>query len=699
MKQRTRKSSTKRAVRLTLSGLALVLLGITAAGAAEGRANRTRPDYRRDGAGRPGVRKPHAGALPGDLRIVVEVETAPQAPSRQGAGASWMGRARREADRMADELSRTLGRTEYYRIGFHEGIRTVLDDGSLGRWDYLQGVRRGRKDPQAYLLGADAGAEDARAVAGETAEAQVEAAFMDLSREPRRVPHVMVPPYDAAGGWAVVPELSEVFLEIELHSIPGAGRRAADAFREWRYDPWGLSRCNAYTEFYDGSWADPDHAFELWLRDPVRSRIYRRLNPEQRRMFESVFEAVFARKLPAYFDRRVAPAYGNGFDDGWEIGAFAVYEYNFRLGYTEGFDLAAETAAMASFRATYPGALDRAWNRAFDDWSTSVRPGILDVRLFDASDDGIFRPGEAVLAEYQLANFGGGSGVLDLRLEGRQLLRAADRPVRFDGRGVLDSREPLRVVVSPSTPIRTRAGLTLRIGGVVETVRVQVSNPLEFTRQVGVDRIDTLGGSAVLVVRAANRSRRPVNASVDLLRISGGGSGGTRDLGVVGPGEAVETTFDLDGIDPLDMLAGELEATLVVRDGDDIQDRTGFRFPELAVHLDNRDLLRMLVALSRDTGSSSSDIRRARQLVLRRMRADWRVAARGRGNPYKKDLKHNGSLTALGDLVRTARLEGGAACPEVFDGLGAEIEALARELPGAHPFLRKSMRKLARRVG
>jgi hypothetical protein len=95
-----------------------------------------------------------------------------------------------------------------------------------------------------------------------------------------------------------------------------------------------------------------------------------------------------------------------------------------------------------------------------------------------------------------------------------------------------------------------------------------------------------------------------------------------------------------------------------------------------------------------------ADIERARALVLRRMRADWRVAVRGRGNPYKRDLKRNATSTALGDLVRVARLEGaGAVRPEVFSGLGEEIEALAEDLPGTHPFLRKSMRKLARRVG
>jgi hypothetical protein len=86
--------------------------------------------------------------------------------------------------------------------------------------------------------------------------------------------------------------------------------------------------------------------------------------------------------------------------------------------------------------------------------------------------------------------------------------------------------------------------------------------------------------------------------------------------------------------------------------------------------------------------------------MLRRLRADWITVARGRGNPYKIDYRRGEATTALGDLVLTYRRErNGLRSPEVFDGLDRDVLRLARELPGAHPFLRKYVRRLARRLG
>ena len=93
-------------------------------------------------------------------------------------------------------------------------------------------------------------------------------------------------------------------------------------------------------------------------------------------------------------------------------------------------------------------------------------------------------------------------------------------------------------------------------------------------------------------------------------------------------------------------------------------------------------------------------IARARELVARRMRVDWRAAVRADGNPYKRDFKRGSTETALGDLVRAYRDHGSRSIrTEVWNGLRTDIEALAKELPGIHPRLRKYMKRLARRIG
>ena len=94
------------------------------------------------------------------------------------------------------------------------------------------------------------------------------------------------------------------------------------------------------------------------------------------------------------------------------------------------------------------------------------------------------------------------------------------------------------------------------------------------------------------------------------------------------------------------------------------------------------------------------DVTQARSLLMDRMRADWQRAIAMDGNPYKTDFEEGSASTALGELVRALDgSKGGFANRDVFNGAGSDIAALAEDLPGAHPMLRKWMRKLAKRVG
>ena len=82
------------------------------------------------------------------------------------------------------------------------------------------------------------------------------------------------------------------------------------------------------------------------------------------------------------------------------------------------------------------------------------------------------------------------------------------------------------------------------------------------------------------------------------------------------------------------------------------------------------------------------------------MRADWQRSVAMDGNPYKTDYEEGSAQTALGELVRAVSgAHGGFASRDVFAGTGSDIAALADDLPGAHPLLRKWMKRLAKRVG
>jgi hypothetical protein len=653
------------------------------------RAQRTRPGYQRGEARRPQAKRTESTPLPEPLRL--EVQEVATRPPRSAAPDAVRREAARAAVWAANHTVDKFGFVEYFRVGFHTGMRVALADERLGKWDFREGLRLGRRDPQARAVGAAAGSAAAADAARAAAREKVEQQFLDLDREPRFAPLAASPAFTPATQWATTPTLREIFVVIP------APRQTVDL---GRYDAWKLYECDSHTVFFDNSWSDWRRAFDQWLSNPMRSRVYRRLTTEiERERFKRLFRVELRRQVARQLERKLLPAHDRGFDAGWDYGARLNYEWNFRLGYSEGFDRAAGQAAGAAFAATYAPAFRREYRVAFDDWSSSVRPEILAVSIADGNDDGIYQPGESLLVGYELANYGGASGAVELELHGPHLTGSATRHVLLPRRSVLRSDRALRAAIVAATPARTRSAVTLALGQHAERVDLLVSYPLEFAGRAEPLRIDALDGTATVLVRVANRSRKVVPATLALERLDDPTRPELRELGPIGPGDTISTSFRLSGIRPLDLIGGRLALRFDVQNGTTLHDGLGYRFPVLAHDLGNDDLLRYMVVLSRDPGADRREIAAARNLMLSRLRVDWKAAVRRRGNPYKKDFKLRRGDTALGALVATYVAEQhGMTRPEVFAGLGGEIELLALELPGIHPFLRKYVKRLARRM-
>jgi len=695
----------------TIAGLALALAsvssGAVAQDAAAGDAERKQPRYLREAVERPATREaPDAGEIPETLQLTVETAPAAVEPMRgrdpHGEDEHDLaGEAVRAADWAAEEMARTRGWPQYYRVGFHRGIHVALADDALGSWDYMEGVRFGRSDPEARALGIDLGRSAADEAAADPAAAQVAGQFRDLSREPRFEPRPTAPAWSPMGNWAAAPVESEVFVAYPIARTLRLERRAAEALSGWEWDARRLYECRSYGEFYDARWSDVGLAFERWKDGERRSAFYRReLSREDRERFQAIFASEYRRRLPAYYEGYLRGAYREGFRDGWRYGALANQEWHYRRGYTAGFDEGVAAAAAAGFETAYPYAFERSYREVFTEWSENPVPGIVAVRLHDADADGIFQPGEEVLVDYELANYGGREGTFTVEIAGHEIDRPREVIAHLAARSAERPDQPARVRIDPLTPARTRTDIDVRVAGEVYSAELLVSHPLEFTREVDLER-DTLNGRAVIRVLTVNRSRKPLAAAVDLERVEGYGFATTsRDLGVLSPGARDWAVFEIDGLRPLDAVSGNVRAHFSARSGASVQDSLTFTFPDAVSDLRNRDLLELLVALSRDPRAPSADVAEARALVLRRLEVDWNVAVRGDGNPYEADLKRNGSETALGDLVQTyLRHASAVRGSAVFAGLDDEIEELAEDLPGTHPFLRKYMKRLAKKLG
>jgi hypothetical protein len=706
----------RRVVRNTVSlaaGIACVALAATAPGATSERGGRSLEYERREPPARREAAAPPRRAVPRPLRLdpaaeppVVRTarprgERTPSDAARLSSEEQIRRSARLAALWTAERMVELHGRREYFRVGFHDGMRTALDDRSLGERDEREGARRGWHDGRARQRGAEIGAADAAERARERSRAQIVEQFADLAHEPVYLPRAGDPPYAP-----LLPEVAQPTLRgvVDDHSLTRFDLEAGVPrgwLGDWGFDAEALVGCDGYQAFYDDAWTDPTLALEWWVGRADRSQAGA-IPPSDggRALFREVFASSFRARLAELYPSRLLRSFELGLAEGWAYGALIRAELRYREGFRRGYLEAVEDEARAVFHATYPGRYERDYRQAFDEWSRTARPQLGQLWLVDGDDDGVFQPGEEMLLGLELINLGGAAGQVTVRLEGTALEAAVERQVELERRSVRRVARPLIATISPHEPGRSRSELRVTVGESAIGLPLRVSHPLQLRR--GSWRIvrRNLDGEAELEVEVENESRRAVAATVRLTTAARPGFELVQDLGAVEAGELRRLVLEVGELDPLELLAGRVSFEVAVHAGDGRQDRFVYHLPDAARDLANRDLLLYMVR-SAAAGVRQADERVAtiRQLVITRLREDWRVAVAGSGNPYRFDYRNGAGSTALGDLVQTVEgLPPSALDHAVFAGLSGDVLALADQLPGLHPFLRRYVRKLAREL-
>jgi len=492
------------------------------------------PTYERSPAKRPAAARPaHRGTLPEALRALpAGPKSKPDAKNtRPGHAlpshpASW-----RTIDRQANlaagwtarELVEIVGRREYYRVGFHEGQREALHDPVLGDWDFTDGRRYALRSPRARQAGASIGESAAEAQARLDAERQVTDQFLDLNRDPRYRPEPAAPFYRPPATDLPAPTLDQLFSQFPLRLFEPL-RGSYDLYlADWSLDGHDLYACETYTDFHDSGWKAPQTAFSFWLVNPHRSRFYRSLaSAAERRRFETVFAGAFETMIYGYFDSELALAYECGFDEGYSYGAFIHTELDYRRGYHEGFQEAVAHQAQVSFRRGYDPSYEQAYELFFDDWTHNAKPAIGEIWLKDGNADGVFEPGEQLLAVYELINYGGEAGRFPIVLAGRSLDGRVRDTVELPPRAVIREERPLEAQIDPRARLRSKHELSFTLAELSTSVPLWVSRPLAIERGSLELFRDNLAGELIVEIAADNTSLRPLEGTLALDLVSGG---------------------------------------------------------------------------------------------------------------------------------------------------------------------------------
>ena len=603
-----------------------------------------------------------------------------------------------DARRAADIQVSGPGVRNYFRVGFYRGMLDALNDERIGRRDFREGLRHGDTDREALRLGRRLGSDAAFERAVVDAESAVEAQFRDLENEPLFAPVPDVPAWAAPQVAFDVPDVNELLREFPLPSFDLLGRDFALYLAGWEWDAARLHASRNYTDFYSRDWDSANRAFREWRLNPRNERLLRGLTTAEVQRLRAIFSDAFVHRIDLIADRELTPAWSLGLDRGWDYGRFIHEELDYRVGFAKGFRQQASLAARAVFRSAYPGEFDAAYAVSFERWSTTAVPAIGSVQLFDGNDDGVFEPGERVLADIELINFGGVEGRFTAALDGVALSEMDSKGARLPARSASVRRGFLEVVIDSSIRPRTRTELILRVAGETRTVGLRINRPLEWVDSSLRLSRDNLDGRVRVELDVRNLSRRERSAQASLTTNTRDDIALSQELPLVRPGDEVTLRFDLNGLSPLDLIAGRVSLDLFLDTDGVEQDRMTAALGETATDLTNRDLPRLLRRMLAE-GASEAETAQVRELLLRRLRVDWRAAVRANGNPYKRDYRSGGDLTALGQLVQLSSTSSArSANVDLFDGLSADVLTLARDLPGPHPLLRKYVKRLARRL-
>lgn len=591
---------------------------------------------------------------------------------------------------------RRHGLPEYYRVGVWQGLRDAVERSLDSGYAFDDGLEDGARDPRAARSGGGEGERAAEARGEEAAREAVETELRDLSREPRREPRRP----DQLLAEEPLPEdlirVREPRIEDAFGDVGVGSYLSFEGFDRY-LDPWQLYSATTWGQVYDSSWDSDRDAFAHW-RDRGDDAIWDRLSrPEQ-----DYFRRTFAEQLDYYRYQELRfskdDAFREGYDDGWDYGSNVGAELRYRQGYHQGFVDAATAAAEDAWNEVFPEAYAAAYRAEFEAWSTSARPEIAEVELFDHNDDGIFEPGEEVRVALELANYGGRDTQLELGAEGPALASPGAAPSLALRRRSAKSAE-LTLRLDPGQAPRTATAFTVRAGELRKEVPILVSRPLELDTNLTFEGLSSLEGRATVGAAVWNRSRKPVAGSLDVWlgerRIPG------RSLEVLAPGSRREIRLEVDGIDGLALLEGVAEVRLELRSREVVQDELTRRLPALGLELASGELDAFwLEAVYGDNELGRAAGVRTVELLARRMAADWEVQREASGNPYKEDLEKGRGRTALGALAATEAADRRPIRrPELRKALAARLKALAEKLPGTHPFLRGSFKKLAAKLG
>lgn len=275
-------------------------------------------------------------------------------------------------------------------------------------------------------------------------------------------------------------------------------------------------------------------------------------------IYRDTFYKAYAYYAEEAYSRGFYAMLDDGSNDGWNIGWNVGLNFAFQQGRVLGFNREFRLLEQQAYQTSYQSAYRSQYGQTFETYRTTP---IISAQLIDvmgATDDGILQPGETIYGIYEIRNYGGVAGQLQLRFQGdgisssttQALAAPANKSLR-----VADTK--LSGVIRPELSNFSQAEILLAVTGGHEP---QVS-PLrrEVTRQITLEGVTaqavSTAGVAKVAVTVLNRSPKLQTPDDVKIVISGAGAPTVVNLGRVAPNaKTTSQTVELKGLNPLSLL-------------------------------------------------------------------------------------------------------------------------------------------------
>ncbi len=490
---------------------------------------------------------------------------------------------RDEAERMAERYAGGHGRIQGFLRGFAWGMHKMADLTEDDAAEIAAGARAVDSLGSYLAAGLEAGSRAGRSQGDSRGSSDAIQRFVDVLNTGRNPDaRLAVPATNYAGEdhayRRVVGPVPNVESIMRNDVNPGALPVYQYSDRIYLGEVRQLTPFELWFEdgtyaFEHALWYDKERALTHWFNAPIdtRPKFDNLNNPPLADAagapidLKEVYKSAFRNSYSWYVSYHFSQAFHTNMDEGQVAGEAVGVQIGKRVAHYKGleaaFDRKFKESSELSFRDAFVGQYTGKFQSVFADYLNNPKLSIQFEAVLGTVNDGIIQPGEQVGVRFRVKNLGGVPTPLNVSLTGDVI---EGRPIALAIGRLREEQLTTEVIATIDPRLRPRdtARLVLDVNGVKDDLGQTVLRMIQVAGAAA--RLDASGGGGEVTVGVSNVSTVRTPGTVTATLKLNGREVKTAQLGFVEAGDTVEAVLPFANLDPLALIAGGIEATVVV---------------------------------------------------------------------------------------------------------------------------------------